>query len=43
MDEVLNLALAVRSSDEIFKGLARLAAAEHPPEDDLIQHDPMPS
>jgi ATP-dependent Lon protease len=30
MDEVLNLALAVRGTDEIFKGLARVAAAERP-------------
>ncbi len=42
MDEVLKLALAVRGTDDIFKGLARLRAAETPTTE-VGDQGPMPS
>lgn len=43
MDEVLKLALAVRGTDDIFKGLARARAAEQPGESAAVDPGPMPS
>jgi hypothetical protein len=45
MDEVLKLALAVRGTDDIFKGLARARTADLPAAADTpaAEEGPMPS